>query len=121
MFKFYDREWGLCASQTLFDSLSDDSYRVVIRSTFQPGTLKVGEITIPGKSDDTFVLVAHLCHPGMANDDLSGVAVGIEVAKTLIEGPQPHYTYRLLVLPETIGSVAYLSHNEDLIPNMKET
>jgi aminopeptidase-like protein len=138
VFKYYQRDWGLCASQTLRDTLSDDAYRVVIRTRFEPGTLKVGEVVIPGQSEETFVLVAHLCHPAMVNDDLTGVVVGLQVARDLLAGlPVNHpgsstspdqsaqrpiypnyYTYRLLILPETIGSVAYLSHNEDLIPKM---
>ena len=119
IFKYYERDWGLCATQELRDTLTDDAYRVVIRSSFEPGTLKVGEITIPGESPESFVMVAHLCHPAMVNDDLTGVVVGLEVARTLLAGPKPHYTYKLLILPETIGSVAYLSHNEDQIPAMK--
>lgn len=118
VFKLYERDWGLCAPQTLRHSLTDASYNVVIRTEFEPGTLKVGEVIIPGESDQTFVLAAHLCHPAMANDDLTGVVIGLDVARTLLAGPRPYYTYRLLILPETIGSVAYLSHNEDLIPNM---
>jgi aminopeptidase-like protein len=94
-------------------------YRVVIRTQLEPGSLKVGEVVVPGKSQDCFVLAAHLCHPGMVNDDLSGVVVGLEVARALLAGPQGDTTYRLLILPETIGSVAYLSHNEALIPHMK--
>ncbi len=138
VFKYYQRDWGLCASQTLRDSLTDDAYRVVIHTRFEPGTLKVGEVLIPGQSEETFVLVAHLCHPAMVNDDLTGVVVGLDVARQLLAGlpiadpgslpsiagdppsvaHRPYYTYRLLILPETIGSVAYLSHNESLIPKM---
>jgi aminopeptidase-like protein len=118
VFKYYERDWGLCASQELRDSLVEPAYRVVIRAQFELGTLKVGEVVIPGKSQDCFVLAAHLCHPAMVNDDLTGVVVGLEVARSLLAGPQREYTYRLLILPETIGSVAYLSHNEALIPGM---
>jgi aminopeptidase-like protein len=118
VFKYYQRDWGLCASQQLRDSLTDEAYRIVIKTTFEPGILKVGEVVIPGESDESFILVAHLCHPAMVNDDLTGVVVSLDVAKELLAGPRPYYTYRLLILPETIGSVAYLSHNEDLIPKM---
>ncbi len=122
VFKYYERDWGLCASQTLRDSLTDPRYRVVIRTRFEPGTLKVGEIVIPGQSEETFILAAHLCHPHMVNDDLTGVAVLMGVAEALLSSNLPtsnlRYTYRLLIVPETIGSVAYLSHNEDLIPKM---
>ena len=118
VFKYYDRDWGLCLPQRIKDTLTDAKYRVVIRTRFEPGALKVGEVLIPGKSPQTFILAAHLCHPAMANDDMSGVAVGIEVAKALLAQTDRYYSYRLLILPETIGSVAYLSHNEDLIPAM---
>jgi aminopeptidase-like protein len=81
--------------------------------------LKVGEVIVEGESEDTFVLAAHLCHPAMVSDDLSGVVVGIDVMRYLLQQPKPYYTYRLLLVPETIGSVAYLSHHESLIPKMK--
>jgi aminopeptidase-like protein len=119
VFKYYERDWGLCASQELRDAMDEAAYRVVIRTQFEPGTLKVGEVVVPGKGQDCFVLAAHLCHPGMVNDDLSGVVVGLEVARSLLAGPAGDTTYRLLILPETIGSVAYLSHNEALIPRMQ--
>ena len=121
VFKYYQRDWGLCATQTLRDSLTEDFYRVVIRSSFEPGALKVGEVTLHGQSEQSFVLAAHLCHPAMVNDDLTGVVVGLDVLRALADKSREgalYYTYRLLILPETIGSVAYLSHNEHLIPHM---
>lgn len=119
VFKYYERDWGLCANQMLRDSLTHDQYRVVIRTTFEPGILKVGEVIVPGESPQTFMLVAHLCHPCMVNDDLTGVVVGVETVRRLLSRPQPYFTYRFLILPETIGSVAYLSSHEDLIPAMQ--
>jgi len=118
VFRYYEREWGLCCSRRLKESLRDDCYRVMIRSTFSYGTLKVGEVIAPGKSSKTFVLCAHLCHPAMVNDDLSGVVVGLKVMKELLKRENLRYTYRLLILPETIGSVAYLSHQEEVVPKM---
>lgn len=118
VFKYYDRDWGLCLPEVVKETLLEASYRVVIRTKFEPGELKVGEVVIQGESDKTFMLVAHLCHPHMVNDDLSGVVVGLDVMKQLMALPRPYYTYRFLILPETIGSVAYLSHHEELIPRM---
>jgi aminopeptidase-like protein len=118
VFKYYDRDWGLCLAQTVKDALRDEAYRVVIRSRFEKGALKVGEVVVPGESDRCFVLAAHLCHPAMANDDLSGCVVALDVARALLEGRKPFHTYRILFVPETIGSVAYLSHHENLIPKM---
>jgi aminopeptidase-like protein len=108
VFKYYEREWGLCCSRRLRDKLTDDRYRVVIRASFSYDTLKVGEVVAPGASEESIVLCAHLCHPAMVNDDLSGVVVGIDVMRALLERGQRRYTYRFLVLPETIGSVALL-------------
>jgi aminopeptidase-like protein len=118
VFKYYQHDWGLCMSQNERDLLDEEFYRVVIRTTFEPGTLKVGEVVVPGEVQESFMLAAHLCHPAMVNDDLSGVVVGLDAMQALLQGPKPHYTYRFLILPETIGSVAYLSHHEDLIPKM---
>jgi aminopeptidase-like protein len=118
VFKVYQRDWGLCATQTLRDSLKDKRYRVVIRTQFTPGTLKIGEVLVSGESDECFVIAAHLDHPAMVNDDLSGVVVGLEAARRLLAGPKPYYSYRFLFLPETLGSIAYLSQHEHLIPKM---
>jgi aminopeptidase-like protein/aminoglycoside N3'-acetyltransferase len=119
IFKYYERDWGLCCSKNLKDALTDEHYRVVIRSTFSYSTLKVGEIVVPGRRDECIVLAAHLCHPAMVNDDLSGVVVGIDVMRELLKRQDLEYTYRFLIVPETIGSIAYLSHNEHLIPHMR--
>lgn len=119
IFKYYERDWGLCCSKKLKDTLLDDRYKVVIKSDFSFGTLKVGEVIAPGKTEESIVLCAHLCHPAMVNDDLSGVVVGIKVMQALLNRTDLHYTYRFLIVPETIGSVAYLSQNEKLLPKMK--
>jgi aminopeptidase-like protein len=116
---YYRSDWGLCCSAEQKERLTDEKYRVVIRSEHTPGTLKVGEYLVKGKTDKEIVLCAHLCHPCMANDDMSGVAVGIEVMRQLeLLGPLL-YTYRLLLTPETIGSIAWLSAHEEIIPYIK--
>jgi aminopeptidase-like protein/aminoglycoside N3'-acetyltransferase len=119
IFKYYERDWGLCCSKNLKDSLTDERYRVVIRATFSYSTLKVGEVVVPGHREECIVLAAHLCHPAMVNDDLSGVVVGIDVMRELLKRQDLEYTYRFLIVPETIGSIAYLSHNEHLIPHLR--
>jgi aminopeptidase-like protein/aminoglycoside N3'-acetyltransferase len=118
-FKYYERDWGLCCTKNSKDSLTEERYRVVIKTSFSYSTLKVGEVVVPGESEECIVLCAHLCHPAMAEDDLSGVVVGLEVMRKLLKRRHRHYTYRFLIVPETIGSIAYLSHNEALIPKMK--
>lgn len=120
IFKYYERDWGLCCSRRLRDSLRDTHYKVVIRTTADYGALKVGECVLPGETDESIVLCAHLCHPAMAVDDLTGVAVGVDVMRALRRRQEPlRYTYRLLILPETIGSVAWLSDHAALIKRLK--
>ena len=117
-FKYYERDWGFCLAHNRLKDFTKDQYRVLIDARFEPGALKVGDCTLPGDSDEMIVLVAHLCHPAMVNDDLTGVAVMVELARKLSTGKR-RYTYKFLFVPETIGSVAYLSRNEALIPRMK--
>jgi aminopeptidase-like protein/aminoglycoside N3'-acetyltransferase len=119
VFKYYERDWGLCCSRGTRERLTEESYRVVIRTSFRYGELAVGETVAPGRSEECVVLCAHLCHPGMANDDLTGVVVGIEVMRRLLARRNLRYTYRLLILPETIGSIAFLSQNESLLPRLR--
>ena len=117
--KYHKTDWGLCCTSETKDSLTDDKYRVVIRTEHTPGRLKVGESVVPGKTDREIILCAHLCHPCMVNDDLSGVLVGIEVIRELLKMSNLRYSYRLLLTPETIGSIAWLSSHEDIIPKIE--
>jgi aminopeptidase-like protein/aminoglycoside N3'-acetyltransferase len=119
IFKYYERDWGLCCSQEQKTALCEERYRVRITTKFSFGTLKVGEVIAKGASDDCIVLCAHLCHPSQVNDDLTGVVVGLNVMRELLKRRDLRYTYRFLIVPETIGSVAYLSQNEHLLPKMK--
>jgi len=118
VFKYYERDWGFCLPYEKVKTLQNGRYKVYIDSRFELGKLKVGDFTIPGEVEDTIVLVAHLCHPAQANDDLAGVAVLVDIAKEMSK-KQNHYTYRFLLVPETIGSIAYLSQNEATIPKLK--
>ncbi|MBN1902438.1 DUF4910 domain-containing protein [Candidatus Sumerlaeota bacterium] len=118
-FKYYERDWGLCCSESLKQTLTDQTYRVMIDTEFRYGNLKVAEFILPGESPDSIVLCAHLCHPRMAQDDLTGVAVGVELMRRLAALPKRHYTYRFLIVPETIGSLCWLSSNENLHPLIK--
>lgn len=114
-FKYYERDWGFCIPAEWRGRFTAEQYRVRIDVAEGPGTLKIGEHFIPGRSERCVVIVSHLCHPAMVNDDLAGVAVSVDIARRIRD---PYYSYRFLYLPETIGSVAYLAAHEDLIPNM---
>lgn len=119
IFKYYDRDWGLCCSDRQRRSLTDDQYRVKIDSDFSYGSLKVGEAYIEGQSRECVVLCAHLCHPGQFNDGLSGVIAGVKIMERLRERTSLRYSYRLLIVPETLGSICWLAHNEREIPLMR--
>jgi len=106
----WQRDWGFCVTKNFYNSLEPGEYEVVIETEESEGILKICEYTHKGEYDETFVFVAHLDHPGMANDDLAGCAVGIELFKRL---PKTKYTYRLLLVQEIIGSELYLNKTKD--------
>lgn len=103
----WERDWGFCVPKTFYDSLEDDEYEVIIETRESPGALKVAEYHIQGVCPATFVFVAHLDHPGMANDDLAGVACGVELFANLMKRVNK-FSYKLLLVPEIIGSEFYL-------------
>lgn len=117
-FKYYEKDWGFCIQQNRLKDFTKDRYKVFIDARLEKGSLKVGDYTIRGKSDETIVIMSHLCHPVQANDGLSGIGVLVEIAREMAKRDN-HYTYKFLVVPETIGSVAYLSQNEHIIPKLK--
>lgn len=114
-FKYYEPDWGFCIPRNWLPRFTAAEYRVKIDVVDEPGTLKIGEHFIQGESDRCVVIVAHLCHPAMVNDDLAGVAVSVDIARRL---QNPYYSYRFLYLPETIGSVAYLATHEEIIEDL---
>ena len=117
-YAFYEKKWGFCMEHKKKEKLLDEKYEILIDSEFSKGTLKIGEYTKKGKTDEIIVFVAHLDHPAMVNDDLTGVSVLVEIANSISDWDN-FYTYKFLILPETIGSIAYLSQNEELIPLLK--
>ena len=108
---YYEERWGFCISQKKFDTLEDGTYKVVIRSSLFNGQLNYGELLIKGKSDKEIFLSTYICHPSMANNELSGLSVVTFLTKWLQETIDTHYSYRIIFIPETIGSIAYLSQN----------
>ena len=129
-FKYYERDWGFCLSKTQFDKLPRDArYRAVIRSEFrtdpQDGLrIGVGVVEPEGGTHSEvgeLLIATHVCHPYQANDDIAGVAVAVELAKRLTQNPLPpgSMSIRFLFCPETIGSICYLAHHDELIPLLK--
>jgi aminopeptidase-like protein len=110
---YYERNWGFCLSQRQLDSLAPGEYDVRIDSRLEPGHLTYGEVVVPGRRRDEFLVSAHVCHPSLGDDNLSGIVVAAELARRLLGRPQPRFTYRFLFAPGTIGAITWLAHNRD--------
>lgn len=115
---YYSRQWGFCISHKQFENLSEDDYQVFIDSDLKPGSLTYGEYLIPGKTKEEVLFSCHICHPSLCNDNLSGIVLAVNLASEL-QKLEPHYTYRFLFIPGTIGSITWLSRNEDKVKNIK--
>ena len=109
---YYAERWGFCASQRLVDGLPDGDYEVCVDTTLADGHLTYGEHLVEGRTTDEVLVSCHVCHPSLANDNLSGIAVGRRLAQLLSER-RPRYSYRVLFIPGTIGSITWLARNED--------
>lgn len=110
---YYSRRWGFCVSEVQRRSLKDGRYHAVIRSELMPGVLNYGELILAGETDQEVLLSTYICHPSMANNELSGPVVTAAITSWLKSLARHKYTYRILFIPETIGSIAYLSLHLD--------
>lgn len=110
---YYQERWGFCLSQLERDGLEDGEYEVFIDSELFDGSLTYGELLIKGKSEKEVFLSTYVCHPSMANNELSGPTVTTFIAKWLANRVDNRYTYRVIFIPETIGSITYLSMYRD--------
>ena len=114
---YYKERWGFCISDQQRKKLSEQTYEVFIDSELKPGFLNLGEVVIPGEGDKEILISTYICHPSMANNELSGPIVATAVANWLKGLKNRRYTYRILFLVETIGSLVYLSKH---LTQMKE-
>lgn len=116
---YYHRAWGFCLRHRQLDELGDGPFEVCVDTTLAPGHLSYGEVVLPGETTDEVLLSAHVCHPSLANDNLSGIAVATEVVRALAAREHRRYTYRVLFAPGTIGSLTWLSRNPDVVPRVR--
>lgn len=115
---YYQERWGFCLTHNQYLELEDDEYEVYIDSSLEPGHLTYGEYFIPGKSTDEVLISCHACHPSLCNDNLSGISIAVFLAKHLSQFT-PHYCYRFIFIPGTIGSITWLSVNEEKVSKIK--
>jgi aminopeptidase-like protein len=115
---YYKENWGFCLRHADLERLPDDEYDVVIDSSLQPGSLTYGEFYVPGEISDEILISCHVCHPSMCNDNLSGITVAVKLAEAMATC-QRRYSYRFLFIPGTIGSIAWLAQNEQVVSRIK--
>ena len=106
---YYSRRWGFCMTETQRRSLRQARYHAVIRSELKPGVLNYGEVILAGETDKEILLSTYICHPSMANNELSGPVVTAAMTSWLRSLVHRKFTYRIVFIPETIGSIAYLN------------
>jgi aminopeptidase-like protein len=108
---YYADDWAFCMAHRQLEGLREETHEVVIDSSLETGSLTYGEYLHKGETDEEFLLSAHVCHPSLANDNCSGVALLTHLARRMA-GLRTRYSYRFLFAPGTIGAIAWLAHNE---------
>ena len=116
---YYKESWGFCLSENQLGQLNEsDEYDVCIDSSLQDGSLTYGEYLLKGAETEEVLISCHVCHPSLANDNLSGISLAVELAKCMAETPR-RYSYRFLFIPGTIGSITWLARNETTVPQIR--
>lgn len=115
---YYKERFGFCMSLEQKNALKTGKYHMVIKSELKEGYLTYGELVIPGETAEEVLLSTYICHPSMANNELSGPCVALYLAKEIKKMQKRRYTYRILFIPETLGSITYLSfHYKEMKKN----
>jgi aminopeptidase-like protein len=115
---YHNPQWGFCMAHSQLENLKEDNYHIKIDSEISPGALTYGELFIPGKTNEEVLISCHTCHPSLCNDNLSGIVIATYIAE-LLKTLETRFSYRFLFIPATIGSLAWLSRNEDKLQNIK--
>ena len=115
-YTYYKKDWGFCVPHSWLEKFVGEQYEVEIKSRFEDGNLNTLSFFMKGENEETIILCADICHPMQANDSLTGVVVMIDIVKRLLSRKSRKYSYLLLIVPETIGSISYLANHQDIIP-----
>jgi len=113
---YYAPTWGFCLAQSTLDAMPDGDYEVCVDSTLENGSLTYAEHVVRGQVEDEVIITCHVCHPSLANDNMAGVAVAVELAKSLCK---PYYTYRFIFAPGTIGAITWLARNRERVEKVR--
>lgn len=115
---YYRRQWGFCIRHRDLVALRPGNYRVRIDSSLAPGSLTYAECVLPGRLKDEVLFFTHTCHPSLANDNTTGMAIATTLAAWIAEQPR-RYSYRFVFAPGTIGSLCWLSRNEQRLGKVR--
>ena len=119
-FKYYERSWGFCVRHDDIKEFTDDAHvRGVIDVRFEDKPMALGSLYLPGATDHDLLFLTNICHPAQVNDSIAGLVVGLEMARLLAAYPERRHGFRLLVVPETIGTIAWIAENEALMEQVK--
>jgi aminopeptidase-like protein len=115
---YYADDWGFCVPHALLSDLTEPDYDVCIDASLQPGSLTYGEYALSGEREEEVLFSCHICHPSLANDNLSAVVIAARLAREL-SSLSLRYSYRFLFIPGTIGSITWLSRNEERVAKIR--
>jgi aminopeptidase-like protein len=115
---YYDPTWGFCLPHRQLEALPEGDYEVCIDSTLAPGHLTYGEAVLPGEIEDEILVSAHVCHPSLADDNLSGALIAAALARHFAQRPRRH-TLRFVFAPGTIGAIVWLARNKETAARIK--
>ena len=107
---YYAEQWGFCLSKRQFDNLGAGPFTVKIEAQRVPGVLNYGQLYIRGKTHHEMLVSTHICHPQLANDNLSGMVLAARLAASLLE-EQPELSWRFVFVPGTIGAISWLAQH----------
>jgi aminopeptidase-like protein len=115
---YYRRQWGFCMRHRQLASLRPGKYEIVVDSSLAPGSLTYAECVLPGRSKEEVLFFTHICHPSLANDNTSGMAIATALAAWIASSPR-RYSYRLVFAPGTIGSLCWLQRNQQRLSRVR--